>query len=113
ASPPTAASLSDTGPAMGSMGSQSPELHQEEEPREPRAPAATPKSAEIAGELLRKKVKSPILSDTPDTASVISRGSKKEIEEALSQGVGTPDSSTLARFLNRRSPAPSTAGTPR
>lgn len=114
ASPPTAASLSDTGPAMGSMGSQeSTELHQEEEPREPRAPAATPKSAEIAGELLRKKVKSPILSDTPDTASVISRGSKKEIEEALSQGVGTPDSSTLARFLNRRSPAPSTAGTPR
>ena len=92
---------------------RSPQLHQEEEPREPRAPAATP-SAEIAGELLRKKVKSPILSDTPDTASVISRGSKKEIEDAYSQGVGTPDSSTLARFLNtRRSPAPSTTGTPR
>jgi len=107
------AAEAESSTAAPSMEPRSPQLHQEEEPREPRAPAATP-SAEIAGELLRKKVKSPILSDTPDTASVISRGSKKEIEDAYSQGVGTPDSSTLARFLNtRRSPAPSTTGTPR
>lgn len=83
---------------------RSPELHQEEEPRE-QAPAATPKSAEIAGELLRKKVKSSGLLETPDTASVISRNSKKELED--------PDS-TLSRFLQaKRSPAPSTRGTPR